>query len=1003
MTNPTNPIEWAVNTLARSDEPSSEKTLFMLRGQVMDMGQYRSVANGWIGGLQSRFSLDNTTLAYAYAVGVIAWACSTKKATILSQMPLVVKDADKHTLDTSPAQQFIENRSQFLYLIQVSYDLFGKVYLRKRYNAHGFPSALEWLNPLDVYELYDHHARKVIGYQYLLTGERLADSEVIADYLFNPINAFDGISPFEVAMTNIRAERNIREFGAAFFLNNALPSGFLTIKDAPDDKMPELRKRWREQHAGPKNAHRMEFSNKEVSFQQVTPPPIDLAMQELNDMTARDTCIAFDVNPLLIGLSIASDALSAQSTYDGVKRDHIENVAIPRLARICEVLNQQWLAVDFPAGDYTLAPDHAALLANTLGTAERSTTAAANVASGIFGINDGREYLGRDPIEGHLDRNPQWAIEAWQAGGITFNEFRLALGKEILEDKRGLFIWDIDPRAMPAATPFSLGEPSPTQAPQLPPPPESPPAPEAPEQLADETGNSLAVVLNLANHPDLVALQKRLRALYPQDVEWTPAGEFHITLTYAPHVDDESAARVAEALQGFVMPDLRLNIGSLYTFDDLGQYALHFRIRRNAALLELQAALYDVFEECGVSCSAYSLPTAYKPHITMGYVTGQKPSAITFASKITVQPATLQLSHEIAEGDYKVILEVSPEGVIAEEETADNIEETRAALDAQLDELRKWHKRIKNTRKPDASFEARVLPPEVSAWVQHQLSGYWNPALVFESATRWIREGHAPEPFGAAPEEVTDYWHHFDDLKADLGADWLAYMRDISGAVIAAISADPQADLEDIFAAGHDALVGAWVGTAEQRGPLTALVMAGMAAGNAALNRASTRAVEFAVDWEQQAVDALEFARGYGFDLITRIDDTTRAEIQKIITEWLATGGTVDQLADLLAKVFPPDNPDESPAPEVIERARLIAVTESAILYNEGAFRRWEAAGVTKATWQNVRDEHVCKVCRPLHGQVADIAKGWTSPYTRKTYRASAHPRCRCFRRPIVE
>lgn len=45
---------------------------------------------------------------------------------------------------------------------------------------------------------------------------------------------------------------------------------------------------------------------------------------------------------------------------------------------------------------------------------------------------------------------------------------------------------------------------------------------------------------------------------------------------------------------------------------------------------------------------------------------------------------------------------------------------------------------------------------------------------------------------------------------------------------------------------------------------------------------------------------------------------------------------------------------------------------------------------------------HNCKVCNSLHGVVGDLNVGWVSPLNGQTYYEIAHPRCRCFRRPVV-
>jgi hypothetical protein len=63
-------------------------------------------------------------------------------------------------------------------------------------------------------------------------------------------------------------------------------------------------------------------------------------------------------------------------------------------------------------------------------------------------------------------------------------------------------------------------------------------------------------------------------------------------------------------------------------------------------------------------------------------------------------------------------------------------------------------------------------------------------------------------------------------------------------------------------------------------------------------------------------------------------------------------------------------------------------------------------------------DRHVCPICAPLDGLVADFNAGWQHPggtvadgdstidvsrYAGRTLQHPAHPGCRCFGRPIVD
>ena len=68
-------------------------------------------------------------------------------------------------------------------------------------------------------------------------------------------------------------------------------------------------------------------------------------------------------------------------------------------------------------------------------------------------------------------------------------------------------------------------------------------------------------------------------------MQWNDPADFHITLLYAPAVDEAKMRQVWAQVRQLEMPKLDLVIGSLKTFDNLGNYALHFRLRRSADLL----------------------------------------------------------------------------------------------------------------------------------------------------------------------------------------------------------------------------------------------------------------------------------------------------------------------------------------------------------------------------------------------------------------------------------
>lgn len=956
-------------------------TLPSVRSQLISP---ETVSQNWWSMLgRSSVQANNSQLAAQYAAGVIAYACMHRRATILSGLPLkvVLRDEPQRI---SPAQQFLNNASEFLYLIATSWHLYGCFYLRKHYNQYGYPTALSWVNPLDIQPVVRPNGTKELLYYRDYSLQRnIQPQYIIGRWAFDPWNSYNGVSSFEVAMTNIRLERGIKEYGAAFFLNNALAAGFLVIDDANDDQVATMTERYNAAHKGARNAHRIEITNRPVNFVKVTPDPIDLAMRETLDAAGRDTCIAMETNPVLIGLGVAADPLSAQGTYEAILDGHIRHVELPFLRLLGQALTTQWLSTDFGDNQYVIMPDEEKILIDILDSQERSLTAETNIRSGVFSINDGRQFVGRPVLEGIIDRDPMWAIAAFQGGGLMHGEFRKALGQEPIPGMKTKMVWDVDPRVQPPPALPTLGGndiPPNSPLPILPTttvqPPENNPIEEREEQ------QECYVLLDLSNDPDLVALQNHLRHSeeYQQEgIEWTPSDELHITLIAAPTLDPDTLLLLKSALAEVELPPLDLRIGSLDFFDNLGQYAVHLRIRRNAALLALQAQLVDICDELGIALSAYSNPARWKPHITLCY-TRQRPKRITYRSPLTVKPKGMLLSHDNGEGEYQI----ENTGLVPP------ITRSQENIAAQVGELNAWKKHIKNWHHDQlVSFAPVFLEQGISDWVRQQLDEHWYYGEVLDTAKRALQE-NAPLEIGATQEEANEYWRHFDELQADLGRDWLEEQRALAQEVYAISETAELTDKQwdEIFIKHRDILLQRWIGDKEP-GTLAALALAGAVAGENLLQQKTQRAnVKVNVNWKQASLEAVNAAYTHALQNIKGMDNTTRDLVRKALADSTQAGETKEQLASRLRVILPPSGSSDS----LKKRADLIAHTESANVYIQGSYERWKAAGIKQYRWETVRDDRVCKICRSRHGKIYNISDG----------ELTVHGGCRCFRRPIV-
>lgn len=138
------------------------------------------------------------------------------------------------------------------------------------------------------------------------------------------------------------------------------------------------------------------------------------------------------------------------------------------------------------------------------------------------------------------------------------------------------------------------------------------------------------------------------------------------------------------------------------------------------------------------------------------------------------------------------------------------------------------------------------------------------------------------------------------------------------------------------------------------------------------------------VNWNLTNESARIWAQQYSYELVSRINDTTRRLLQDAVTEWIARGDPLDELIAELTPLFGP------------VRGNMIAVTEATRAYAEGSFTAYEQAGfnhrppeenrppahvncrcwvslaetddgIWEYVWLTAQDELTCPICAPKH------------------------------------
>lgn len=131
--------------------------------------------------------------------------------------------------------------------------------------AHG---AIRAAGPLEIWPVRPDRMRVVAsdtealtGYVYVgPDGDRvpLLKEQVIHIRRPNPLDPYRGLGPVQAVSIKLDSNRLAAEYNRNFFLNSAEPGGIIEIEDRlDDDEFRELVTRWREQHQGVANAHRV--------------------------------------------------------------------------------------------------------------------------------------------------------------------------------------------------------------------------------------------------------------------------------------------------------------------------------------------------------------------------------------------------------------------------------------------------------------------------------------------------------------------------------------------------------------------------------------------------------------------------------------------------------------------------------------------------------------------------------------------------------------------------
>ncbi len=189
----------------------------------------------------------------------------------------------------------------------------------------------------------------IVGYIYTgPSGEQipLERDQVIMLRSPNPLDPYRGMGPVQTILPDLTASNMAAQYVANFFANSAEPGGIIEVeKRLSDDEFDEMTTRWREQHQGVSNAHRVAILE-QAKWVDRKYTMKDMQFAELRTSSSEIIREAFGFpKPLLGSVDDVNRANAEAAEYVFAKW-----LIVPRLDRIKGALNSDWLKLFYPKG-----------------------------------------------------------------------------------------------------------------------------------------------------------------------------------------------------------------------------------------------------------------------------------------------------------------------------------------------------------------------------------------------------------------------------------------------------------------------------------------------------------------------------------------------------------------------------------------------------------------------------------------------------------------------------
>ena len=268
------------------------------------------------------------------------------------------KDLWDHPNPHFTQSDFVETFQQHLDLVGEGWWLIGRSSLGIGYPLELWPVRPDKMSPVP------HPTDFISGYVYKNGQEEVPMG--LEDVVFlrrpNPLDLYRGAGPVQSILMDLDAERFSAAWNRNFFLNSAEPGGIVQVdRTLSDDEYNEMVLRWREQHQGIANAHRVAILEKGTWVERKYTQR-DMQFAQLRECNQAVIMQAYGFPKSLLGVTETVN----RSTADAEEMVFARWLLRPRLERIKQALNEKLLPLYGTAGQGVYfsyenpePPDHA--------------------------------------------------------------------------------------------------------------------------------------------------------------------------------------------------------------------------------------------------------------------------------------------------------------------------------------------------------------------------------------------------------------------------------------------------------------------------------------------------------------------------------------------------------------------------------------------------------------------------------------------------------------------